>query len=293
MFSVVITTKDRPLYLKRAVESIIDSTVNACEIIIVNDGGLPIKRSDFPNNDINFILINNEKSYGANYSRNIGVNKSSTNYIFFLDDDDAVLTNSFETRLRYMLENGHVGIVYTGVKIVDDYDLTNVKREVIPSQKNVTTEALLKNGNVVGSTSRVLVRKNYFDDVGGFDESLTALQDYDLWIRLSSVSEIISSNDASVLYTIHNKGAQISSNYNKYLISGNYLCEKYKHLLIGSMKRYFVSNIYLRVAISASSSNYLIKSKYAFLSLIKKPSLKSFVFLIFPAKVIKKFYKFV
>lgn len=60
MFSIVITTKDRAYYLKRAVDSILKSTISPKDIVIINDGGKTICENDFPPmKDITLSIVNN------------------------------------------------------------------------------------------------------------------------------------------------------------------------------------------------------------------------------------------
>lgn len=293
MFSVVITTKDRNDFLQRSVESVINSTARASEIIIVNDGGNVLTKNMIDDaTDIPFIIINNKKSMGANYSRNIGVSSATTELIFLLDDDDKVTRQSFEKRLDIAKMNPSAGIIFTGIKIVTSSNLDKIKRVVFP-ENNVTYNRLLSEGNVIGSTSRVLIRKKIFMKAGGFDEKLSSFQDYDLWIRMSKISNVVHDNCCGVIYTVHEHGTQISSNFNKYLKSGLYLYQKYQGELIRLRAvNKFMASIYMRVSLSSTSSSEYIKCKYALLSFIKSPSIKAIMLMIVPAFVLRRLFKF-
>ncbi|CAA2951432.1 UDP-Gal:alpha-D-GlcNAc-diphosphoundecaprenol beta-1,3-galactosyltransferase [Enterobacter cloacae] len=292
MFTVVITTKDRKSYLLRAVQSIVNSSILPYDIVIVNDGGIEIAEQDLPPSSIKYIIINNKASKGANYSRNLGIDTAETNLIFLLDDDDAFYPHTFKKRLDLINKNPDVGIVFTGIDIVSSKNLTKISRKVKCKSDVVTQSDLLKSGNLIGSTSRALIRKEIFESAGRFDVNLKCLQDYDLWIRMSSLSKVLNDHDYGVLYTVHEDGKQISSNYCRYLEAGNYLLNKYNQYIDGKLKRAFKANIYLRVAISASSSSEKDKIKYGFLSLINNFSLKASVLCLIPGKIIKKFYKY-
>ncbi|HID8776000.1 TPA: glycosyltransferase [Enterobacter hormaechei] len=292
MFTVVITTKDRKSYLVRAVQSIINSSLFPYDIVIINDGGSAISEKDLPLTSIKYIIINNEVSKGANYSRNLGIKKAQTKLIFLLDDDDAFYPHTFKKRLDLIHKNPDVGIVFTGIDIVSSNNLMKVSRQVKCKLNFVTQSDLLKSGNLVGSTSRVLIRKEIFERAGCFDENLKCLQDYDLWIRMASLAKVLNDHDHGVLYTVHEDGKQISSNYRRYLEAGNYLLNKYSQYLNGELKRAFKANVYLRVAISASSNSEVDKIKYGFLSLVNTFSFKAVVLCLVPGKLIKKIYKF-
>ncbi|MDO0901049.1 glycosyltransferase family A protein, partial [Enterobacter hormaechei] len=151
MFTVVITTKDRKSYLVRAVQSIINSSLLPYDIVIINDGGSAISEKDLPLTSIKYIIINNEVSKGANYSRNLGIKKAQTKLIFLLDDDDAFYPHTFKKRLDLIHKNPDVGIVFTGIDIVSSNSLMKVSRQVKCKLNFVTQSDLLKSGNLVGS----------------------------------------------------------------------------------------------------------------------------------------------
>ncbi|MEZ9530317.1 glycosyltransferase family A protein [Vibrio sp. 10N.286.51.F4] len=293
MFSVVITTKDRLDFLTRAFISICDSSETPIDLVIVNDGGATLFRTDLPKADFNVIIHNNQVSKGANYSRNLGIELATTEIIFLLDDDDAFTTDSFSNRLK-LFKDKEVGVVYTGAQLVSDIDLTKVRRVLSDCIPSPTLQDLLTKGNVVGSTSRVAVRKSHFTSAGKFDESLNCLQDYDLWLRMSMRSKILYDGKAGILYTIHSNGNQISSNYLKYLETGEVLLSKYDTILGEfSARKKFRSRLYFRVSLSASGNNEIAKYKFACLSFFDSPNIKSLIFAVIPTMLLKRLYSYV
>lgn len=291
MFSVVITTKNRLYFLKRAIQSIELNTVVPSEVIIVNDGGFVIDDSIITTK-LNLIIINNKISKGANFCRNQGIKKSTTEINFLLDDDDYFLSNSFESRLVGFADKD-VGISYTGIKIVSTNDLTRYLRTVIPKTK-ISQFDLIKHGNLIGSTSRVALRKKFFLKVGGFDENLYCLQDYDLWIRMSAICDVHSDDRATVIYTIHDSKRQVSTNYKKYYDASQYLIQKFNNLHSSfNISDDFKSNLYLRIALSASSTSLRDKNLYSFLSFYYKPNPKAFIVFICPFFILRNLFHFV
>ncbi|SAE70750.1 family 2 glycosyl transferase [Enterobacter cloacae] len=292
MFSVVITTKNRLDFLRRAVESIVKSSLLPDEIIIVNDGGEKPELTDISFGKINVVIENNPSSLGANYSRNRGIELTSTENIFLLDDDDAVEVDSFQKRLDILLADDEVGLVFTGIKIVLSTELNRVRRTVYPREYSDFTEALFTKGNVIGSTSRVLLRKKFFTAAGKFDEALSCMQDYDLWIRMSQLCKIQHDSSATVIYTVHSNKNQISSNFRKYLETGQILLNKYSSLINNDARRHFMANIYFRVALSSASTSFVHRMRYAFLSLASVFSLKGLILLLTPYSILKRTYLF-
>ncbi|ELA9203019.1 glycosyltransferase family 2 protein [Vibrio alginolyticus] len=287
MYSVVVTTKNRPTYLLRCLESIAHSTILPYDVVVINDGGEKLDVSSYSSLNIDLTIVNHDDSKGANYCRNLGVSLSKKEIVFFLDDDDAVSSDSFESRLMKFQESPNVGLVYTGIQIVKSNQLGLVTRTVMPKTVECYEHDLLAVGNIVGSTSRVGVKKSFFYQVDGFDESLACMQDYDLWIRMASVCEFRHDDKAGVLYTIHIDGQQISSKYERFLIAGEYLLSKYACLFNKhKATRRFLSRLYFKVALSSQSN--VTKFSYATKSFIYKPNLKSLVLMFIPATFMKK-----
>tara|TARA_Y100000588_G_C14278114_1_gene935473 strand:- start:808 stop:1692 length:885 start_codon:yes stop_codon:yes gene_type:complete len=287
--SVVITTKDRLEFLSRAVDSVLDNSIPPDEIVIVNDGGSYIKKELFPTDvKTNIYVFNNKDSIGGNAARNLGVAKSSGDVIFFLDDDDALKNNSIETRLK-CFENDAIGLVYTGKVFVKSSNLDKEYRKSLPVEHGDMHKTLLRNGNLIGSTSCVAMRRIIFDSAGKFDEDLRALQDYDLWIRASAITSVANDNGANLVYTIHDNGDQISNDYSKYLDAGLYLYDKYERELKElNLSNKFIASRYLRVSIAASKSSYFLSLKYAAMSLSRQLSFKAF-FMLIPRSITRFF----
>jgi glycosyltransferase involved in cell wall biosynthesis len=291
MFSVVITTKDRLEYLQRCIDSICNNTVLPLEIIIINDSEVPLLESKI-DSKVKLVLVNNITSRGANYSRNLGVETSSCEIVFFIDDDDSVETNSFESRYN-LFDNELVGLVYTGTKIVKSNNLDMVGRVVTPHRRSDYYKDLLSFGNIIGPTSCVAVRKLFFVQAGKFDEQLRCRQDYDLWIRLAKISLVKTDSQNTVRYTIHVNSSQISSGHEKFLTASNYIYSKYKTEIdeLG-LKNKFYSSSYYRIAQVASRNDGFNRMKYAVLSLKCRVNIKSIFLLFIPTFIIKRLHLF-
>lgn len=288
--SVVITTKDRVDFLIRCIESIHSSSLLPNEIIIVNDGGCELKQNIFNDNSI-INIINNKVSFGGNKARNQGIKASSGDVIFFLDDDDAYTQESISERLK-LFDDPEVVLAFTGIKFVNSDNLELILREKNPTVGVITYKELLAEGNLIGTTSCVAVRRKAIFDAGLFDENVVALQDYETWLRVSKQGKVANDNESNLIYTIHSSNNQISSKYERYLNAANYIHNKYKDDLDKyKLNDRFLSQRYLRVAISASSSSEVVKLKYAFKSLKHKFNVQALALLI-PTIILRKFKEF-
>lgn len=283
-FSVVITTKDRQFYLERALSSILESSILPSDIIVINDGG-SVPSFTNPRGDVVITYVNHHRSFGANFCRNKGICLAQNDHVFLLDDDDYLEQDSFKSRLSVIESKTDYGLVFTGISVVLSDNLEKIVRTVKPKGSNQYYKDLLSKGNIIGSTSRVLINRNAFKDVGMFDENLKSLQDYELWLRIASRYAVYHDNKCGVRYTIHKGSSQISSAYDKYISSAEYIKEKYRNIGFYYHRR-LVSSLYLRVAISAAHSSPEKKLRYIFKSLANFPSMKAFA-LLFPYRILQ------
>lgn len=212
MISVIIPTYNRKEKLKRAINSVLNQTFKEFEILIIDngstDGTIELLREMKKqySNYINY-YVNLQK--GANYSRNLGIEKSRGNYIAFLDDDDEWEKTKLEKQNKIMHQNVEIGLCYTGKKIInEDFNLEYISYS--SKLKNIYIE------NFIGTTSSVLIRKNILEKSGKFDVKLPALQDYDLWIRILEYTKSYELKEPLIKYYIASNNSQISNSISKF-----------------------------------------------------------------------------
>ncbi|EQB4333369.1 glycosyltransferase family 2 protein [Providencia stuartii] len=281
--SVIITTKNRKLFLQRAIKSILSQSLLPEEIIIIDDNSNESEKITLSEiekykkgNNINFFTHYNELSMGGNYSRNKGFELSSGDIIMFLDDDDYWLPNKIEDQVNIFTPK--TGLVYTGKQFVSSKNLNSILRL---SKENFNNHNDIWCGNFPGSTSGVAINRNFFCLAGKFDERLNSLQDYDLWIRIINISNAYWDKKYNLIYTIHdNSKNQISSNVNKHIESIKYIKNKYQHeieYLPFRKKRIFLSRMEHIIARAYRRNNDIRFFKHYLKSLFFYPSLRTFI----------------
>jgi glycosyltransferase involved in cell wall biosynthesis len=198
-FTVVIPTKDRPRLLFRCLLSL--SSPSVC-IRIVDDGSASWARVENRSclNDIRVVdLIVNETSRGACHARNVGARHADTEWLCFLDDDDELVAGYMEAMEALILENPDVKAWVP--------DVVGGRHR----QSGVILERDVQVRNRVGGCSGFLIQKSLFDQLGGFDEGLPSMQDWDLWIRLIERKALHYSGIAGVVYD-SDSGQKITHN---------------------------------------------------------------------------------
>jgi glycosyltransferase involved in cell wall biosynthesis len=112
------------------------------------------------------------------------VTHASGRYIALLDDDDEWHSHKLQRQVDLMDETGpEVGVVYCGYEI--RHAATGRQHaQVRPVHRGQIAEAMLLQGQLT-ATSTVLVRRECFDRVGGFNTSLRYGEDFDMWLRVA------------------------------------------------------------------------------------------------------------
>lgn len=228
LVSVVIPTHNRADLLPRAVESVLNQTYSNLEVIVVSDGSTDatediVKR--YSNSDSRVRFIGYSPAKGGNVARNTGIEASKGDYIAFLDDDDEWLPEKLQKQVNLLDNNDAIGLVYTGAHIIYvkekvEYNSTSKERG------NLKTRILID--NCIGTTSTVVLRKSVLSQSGIFDESLNALQDYDLWIRIAQHSEIEVVPEPLINYYNYRGEKQVSAVTQKYIDAFEYINRKYE-----------------------------------------------------------------
>jgi len=182
IISIIIPVYEQPNLLQDALNSISEQTVDDYEIVVVDDASsmdfIPI----VDKYDERVQLIEHEENQGAAAARNTGIEHGAGEYVAFLDADDVWEPTKLEKQ-RDMFQHGDddLGLVYTGFI---QYELDGSEWERYPEAEGDIYIQELEQDRV-HPTSTVMVRRNVFEEVGGFDTSLPSRQDYDLWLRIT------------------------------------------------------------------------------------------------------------
>ncbi len=149
-FTVIITTYNRPQKLIRAIKSVIDQTYQDYELVIVNDGSDKDYSQveefiDAFTNIKYYYKVNEERSVARNY----GVNKSSGQYICFLDDDDYYLDNHLHTLYdEIKKQNFGIALYHTYSKKYNQ-DGSWSKYEILPKDDNLSEQEYYLSGGIM------------------------------------------------------------------------------------------------------------------------------------------------
>lgn len=187
--SIIIPTHSGHNVVSRAVESALNQTYDNIEVIVVDDNGKATEEQIMTENEIKkflndsrFKYIVHEQSKHGSAARNTGVKNSTGNYIALLDDDDYFVADNIFNHIETIEScNEEYGISYCGLHLV----YLNIEEDIIPIfSGNVIIDFLL--GKIYIGSSQILIKRNVWDEFGGFDESYKRHQDWEFLARVFS-----------------------------------------------------------------------------------------------------------
>jgi glycosyltransferase involved in cell wall biosynthesis len=186
-FSVIIPTFNRSAFLRKAVDSVLGQTFPDLELIIVDDGsadGTGELIKSYNDRRIKYVYQDNT---GVSSARNKGLDIACGTFIAFLDSDDFWVPEKLERAAEYIRRYPKINIFHTEEVWYRGGELLNQKRKHKKPSGYVYTNALAL---CCISISTAVIKKDVFEAVGSFDESLEACEDYDFWLRATNRYEV-------------------------------------------------------------------------------------------------------
>lgn len=184
LISVILPTYNRANVISRSISSILNQTYGNFELIIVDDGSTDDTEkiiNSFKDERIQY--ISHETNKGVASALNTGINLCKGDYISFQGSDDEWRSEKLEKEIKiFENSNSTLGVVYSGL-----YLFYKDKKIYFPYSDQIVKEGCIHDelikGNFVHALS--LIRRSCFKKVGNFDENLPALEDWELYLRIS------------------------------------------------------------------------------------------------------------
>lgn len=196
LVSIVMPTYNRGYVIEKAILSAVSQTYNNWELIIVDDASTDETESVVAGiRDDRIRYVKNEINRGANFSRNRGCSLAKGDYLAFLDSDNYWEKEMLESQMEILVpSSAKVGFVFCRVRFQQFDKLLEEGRVVPREQFDVgQLKRILPFGNMIDMNT-VVLKKEVFCAVNGFDEEMPRLQDYELFLRL------VLKHDYEVLY---------------------------------------------------------------------------------------------
>jgi len=222
IISVIVPCFNSGKTLKRTIDSIKNQTWQNKEIILVNDGSnenKTLKILDDYKNDNSVILIN-QKNKGLSAARNVGVLNSRGDYLYFLDSDDWIDTNTLKELYLNLRGDKEYSYAFT------DCFLEGETKGVRKKKFNLFEQLFI---NQIPYS--IFIPKNVFIEYGFYDENMQiGYEDWELNVRLAS-KKIYGKRVPKPLfhYNVSNSGMLISKSIQNHITIWKYIKNKNKN----------------------------------------------------------------
>jgi glycosyltransferase involved in cell wall biosynthesis len=186
LYTVIIPVFNVTEYLDDALKSLSEQTEKDFEVIIIDDGSKdpPIELVKRWQNLLRIKLILLEYNSGVSHARNIGISHVCSEFIAFMDADDAWFPQKMKQQLLYLEENTDKDGIYSNALIIDHRGKSTGKTRITPNNNicNLHGEVTIEWVDKIVLSSLVL-RLDFFKQYGNFDENLKIAEDWDLFLR--------------------------------------------------------------------------------------------------------------
>lgn len=198
LVSAVIPTYNCSKLLPDAIESALNQSYSNIEIIVVDDGSTDdtSKVCERYGNNIRYIRRANG---GTPAARNSGLQLAKGDFVALLDHDDCWLPTKIKSQVQAMLQDEAIGLVHTGGRVIDLETGITTSEYVAVAE---TDYHQILSWCSVGCAS-AMIRRSVLDQLGGFDEDLHGVDDWDLWIRIGWEFRIVGIPDVQVIIREH------------------------------------------------------------------------------------------
>ena len=185
LVTIVTPSYNQAPYLEETIKSVLSQTYNKIEYIIIDggseDGSLEVIRK-YADHLAHWV---SEKDRGQTEAINKGFDLARGEILAWINSDDTLLPNAVEEAVQFLQANQEIGLVYGDANYIDE------KSRVIGKFPAAQTDLKrLRRGYVHIPQQASFFRKTLWDQVGPLDPEFFFAMDYDLWVRIASVSEI-------------------------------------------------------------------------------------------------------
>jgi glycosyltransferase involved in cell wall biosynthesis len=187
--SAIIPAYNAAETIREAIRSIYSQTLKSGEIIVVDDGSRDdttgIVGREFPE-----CRVICQENGGPAAARNRGVEAAKGDWIAFLDGDDAWLPPRLATQMEFAAKQPDIGLWCGEARrwAGEGIEATSPGSELLAPFRWLALADFIENNPV--ATSTVLMRRDLFSRLGGFDTAFRGPEDFDLWLRVAAQGDI-------------------------------------------------------------------------------------------------------
>ena len=200
LISIIMPAYNGEKTIRETVESVISQTESDWELIAIDDGSQDSTVEILSSIGDPRVKVLSYSNAGPSASRNRGIAHARGDYISFIDADDLWTPDKLESQLQALQNNPQAAVAYSWIDFIDESSQFARRGSHLSVNGNVYANLLIV--NFLESGSNPLIRREALTEVGGFDESLTHGEDWELWLRLAASYDFVAVPSAQVLYRV-------------------------------------------------------------------------------------------
>lgn len=198
LVTVYITNYNYEAYLERSIQSVLDQEMQDFELIIIDDGSTDNSKEIIEAyRDTPGVSIIYQQNKGLNVTNNVAMRASRGKYLMRLDADDFLEPEALEVMSRVLESDGDLGLVFPDYYYVDAAG-NRTGQEI---RHNFEKEVSLYDQPAHGACT--MVRLAFLKKLGGYNESFTCQDGYDLWIKFITHYKVTNVNHPLFSYRRH------------------------------------------------------------------------------------------
>jgi len=223
--SVIIPTYNRFSFIGQAIASVLSQSFMDFEIIVIDDGStddteLVVREITDPR-----LVYIRQENRGRSHARNFALFLARGRYIAFLDSDDLYLPNKLSLQVNYLNSHPNVDMLYTSAYCIDAVG-NELDVNYIASVSGRIYKSIAFFCPVTITLPTVMVRREIFSAVGGFDEKMDRFEDTDMWRRISKVAYIEALPEFTCKLRTHSDNILGAQNPDQIMASLDYYAKK-------------------------------------------------------------------
>lgn len=215
--SVIFPVYNGQKYIEESINSVLKQTYKDFELLCIYDNGTNDKSPEIlkkiASYDNRVKVFNIKEKRGLVEALNYGISIAQGEYIARMDADDICMKDRLKKQIEYMDQHEEIDILGTYIDIIG-----NVNQEIKNNYKKCFNYKININNNELDALDKtivahptVMMRKNIFENLKGYDINYKAAEDFELWLRaVENGYKIDNLNEELLMYRVHNESKSLS-----------------------------------------------------------------------------------
>lgn len=210
LISVYITNYNYERFIRQSIESVLQQSFQGFELIIIDDGSSDNSRAiieEYRGHAAVTIIYQQNK--GLNITNNVAMRVAKGKYLMRLDADDYLQPHALETMLAPLEEDDALGLIFP------DYYYVDAEGHITGEERRHDFEKEVSLFDQPAHGACTMIRLSFLKKLGGYNESFTCQDGYDLWLKFVLHYSVKNINEPLFYYRRH--GANLTTNEERIL----------------------------------------------------------------------------